>query len=82
MSDQAPNPATGNGTRQQPGNAVCRHGDSQPAAWHVLTLDGVPVAQSRRSGAIVARAGRMRAPGRRVAMRRATEPAPGVEVLP
>lgn len=50
--------------------------------WYVLTVDGVPVAQSQRSGAIVARAGRVRAPGRRVAMRRATQPAPGVEFLP
>lgn len=25
MSDTSPNPAIGNGTRQQPGNAVCRH---------------------------------------------------------
>lgn len=55
---------------------------NQAPTWYVLTVDGVPVAQSQRSGAIVARAGRMRAPGRRVAMRRATEPAPGVEVLP
>ena len=54
----------------------------QVQVWYVLTVDGVPVAQSQRSGAIVAQAGRVRAPGRRVAMRRATQPAPGVEVLP
>ena len=52
-----------------------------PPVWHILTVDGVPVAQSQRSGAIVAQAGRVRAPGRRVAMRTASEPVPGVEVL-
>jgi len=50
--------------------------------WYVLTVDGVPVAQPQRSGAIVAQAGRVRAHGRRVAMRTATQPKPGVEVLP
>ena len=39
------NPETGNGTRQQPGNAVCRHQPSEPVAalTHVCKRCGVSI---------------------------------------
>ena len=54
---------------------------STPNVWYILIANGVPIAQSRRAGAIAAEASRARYAGCFVAMRAQALPIEGLEVL-